>query len=79
MPLQASQNLISWSYDPVTKMTDMSWRADWFFEDAEAEGIIGSKGKPRQEGLGMNYIKELQVRKRTPSQWCVNAGFMVLQ
>ena len=26
MPLQASQNRISWSYEPVTRMTDMSWR-----------------------------------------------------
>ena len=67
MPLQASQNLISWSYDPVTKITDISWRADWLFEDAEAEGIIDSEGKSRQEGLGMNCIKKV-ARKRTPSQ-----------
>lgn len=24
MPLHASQNLISWSYEPVTRMTDMA-------------------------------------------------------
>jgi hypothetical protein len=28
IPLHASQNLISWSYDPVTRMTDMSCRAE---------------------------------------------------
>lgn len=27
MPLQASQKRISWSYEPVTSMTDMSCRA----------------------------------------------------
>lgn len=27
MPLHASQKRISWSYEPVTRMTDMSCRA----------------------------------------------------
>jgi hypothetical protein len=27
MPLQASQKRISWSYEPVTRITDMSGRA----------------------------------------------------
>jgi len=38
MPLQASQKRISWSYDPVTRITDISWRG-WFFCVAEA-GIL---------------------------------------
>lgn len=28
IPLQASQKRISWSYEPVTRMTDMSWRVE---------------------------------------------------
>lgn len=46
MPLQASQKRISWSYEPVTRMTDMSARAAAVTaaerEDEDCTGIPGA-------------------------------------
>ena len=41
IPLQASQKRISWSYEPVTRMTDMSVRAVVAAADREDEEWTG--------------------------------------
>ncbi len=42
MPLHASQKRISWSYEPVTRMTDMSVRAAAAadLEDEDCTGMV---------------------------------------
>ena len=39
IPLHASQKRISWSYEPVTRITDISCRAGVDFDDIACEGI----------------------------------------
>lgn len=63
MPLQASQKRISWSYEPVTRMTDMSWRggaalvaaADW-------DGIL--------DGLGAGWAASRRQAEAARSGCC---------
>ena len=52
MPLQASQKRISWSYEPVTRMTDMSARGA-----EDAEGLACTGMAVRMERAGAHALR----------------------
>lgn len=50
IPLHASQNRISWSYEPVTSITDMSWRDALDLEEVK---LVGA-------GISARWVGELR-------------------
>lgn len=63
IPLQASQKRISWSYEPVTRITDMSVRAAAAAADLEEEDCTGMvietdkrREPPSEHWASMTYV-----------------------